>query len=127
MYEDKNFHIAKKENFLAPMTKTAREHIIDCHVSSLREGLTTILSGCTKSNSIESDANILKIREYSEGVVDQYKTIWNQVADQIETIHFPDMITAVSIDRSKYDKVKGLERAIRDTSGVKISTRQTSY
>jgi len=93
---------------------TATEQILDCHISSLKEGLHTILSGCTKSNDIKSDANIAKIHQYTDGVLEQYSEVWTRISSELAVENFPEMIRSISIDKAKYNRVKGTERAINE-------------
>jgi len=100
--------------------KTVRDELVRTHTDSLREALDTLLAGCTKSNDIKSDANIQKVKEYTEEVLDQYVKVWAQVSGELvaqsqsNNDAIRDMNYAVSINAEKYAKVKSFEKAISD-------------
>ena len=94
---------------------TAKEEILRSHVTSLQEGLETLLSGCTKSNDIKSDANILLVKQHTDALLQQYQSVWQDVSRELEERDVaPEMNRAVSVDRAKFDRVKNVERAIQD-------------
>ena len=99
---------------------SVREELVKTHTESLREALDTLLAGCTKSNDIKSDANILKVKEYTESVLAQYEKVWAEVSSELvaqsqssnDTIR--DMNYGVSVNEEKYARVKNFEKAIAE-------------
>ena len=97
---------------------SVREELVKVHTESMREALETLLAGCTKTNDIKSDANILKVKEYTEQVLAQYEKVWGDVSAELvahsTTESIRDMNFAVSVNEEKYAKVKNFEKAIAD-------------
>jgi hypothetical protein len=100
------------------VTQSVREELVKTHTESLTEALDTLLAGCTKTNDIKSDANILNVKEYTAQILSQYERVWAEVNSELvskssnETIK--DMNFAVSINEEKYSKVQNFERAISE-------------
>lgn len=95
-----------------------REELVQTHTTSLREALDTLLSGCTKSNDIKSDANILNVKEYTELVLSQYETVWTEVSNDLANTPDNDTLRdinyAISVNDEKYARVKNFEKAVSE-------------
>lgn len=97
---------------------SVREELLKTHSASLREALDALLSGCTKSNDIKSDANILKVKEYTDLVLSQYEKVWSEVSTELVNVadndSIRDMNFAVSVNDEKYERVENYERAVSE-------------
>ena len=111
-------------------SQSIRQELVNVHIESFREALDTLLTGCTKNNDIRSDANILKVKEYTEQVLAQYDKVWTEVSSDLTADRSaPDVIKQmnypISINEEKYAKVKEYERAVldRETRLADLSTK----
>ena len=78
--------------------------------SEYMEGL---LAECLPGNNINSDPNLLKIKELSHHTLIEFRKEWEKVSD-ILTRENPDFMKSVTVNMRKQEMVRNTERAIEE-------------
>ncbi len=86
--------------------------IFQIFTNNISESMDALLTQCTQNNDIQSDANILKVKEHTDHVLRQFRHHWGIVSGMLHE-QVPELEHAISIDVRKREMAQSLGNEIQ--------------
>lgn len=80
--------------------------------NNVSEAMNELLTQCTQNNDIQSDANILKVKEHTDHVLREFETNWGIVSEILHE-RFPELEDVLSVDIRKRDQAHNMDKEIQ--------------